>query len=146
MTLIRKLFQTFLSRAFITFCIIGVINTLLHLGVYNAVLAIPHQSEDFLVLLGNTLAFIIASLFSYWANATFTYREKMSQKTFWLAMVTFLIRLFLSDLLIYICLLLIREFGWTSLIPWAPLPASIILIPIQFLVFNIIFKQKNKSN
>ncbi len=136
---IRKMFKTFFSKAFIIFCIIGVLNTLVHLGVYNAVLLVTWWPQEVMVVIGNTLAFIIASLFSYWANATFTYRQRVGKKSFVLSAVTFVMRLVLSDILISIFNWIIVKEEWDALLPWAPIPATMILIPLQFLVFNRIF-------
>ncbi|MFA7126214.1 MAG: GtrA family protein [Bacilli bacterium] len=140
MNFIHKMFKTFFSKAFIVFCIVGVLNTLVHLGAYNAVLAIPGFPQGVLVVIGNTLAFILASLFSYWANATFTYRQKVGKVSFALSVATFIARLVLSDILIWIFNWIIVKEGWDFLLPWAPIPATMILIPLQFLVFNRIFK------
>lgn len=137
--MIKRIWVAFFKPSFLIFCIVGVLNTLIHLGVYNLILLIDAWNETFVILLGNTCAFIIASLFSYWANATFTYKKKMSQVSFILAMGVFLSRLLLSNLLLYLFVLVIKHFGWISLIPFAPLPVSMILIPLQFLVFNRIF-------
>ena len=138
---IRKMFKTFFSKAFIIFCIIGVLNTLVHLGVYNAVLLVTWWSQAVMVVIGNTIAFIAASLFSYWANATFTYRQRVEKKSFILSAITFLMRLLLSDALISLFNQIIEEQGWFELLPWAPIPATMILIPLQFLVFNRIFNK-----
>lgn len=140
MNFIRKMFKTFFTKAFIIFCIIGVLNTLVHLGVYNAVINIPGFTQEVLVVTGNTLAFIIASIFSYWANATFTYRQKVGKVSFFLSAITFVARLVLSDILIWIFNWIIVKEGWDFMLPWAPIPATMILIPLQFLVFNRIFK------
>lgn len=137
-----KLIKTFFSRSFLIFCIIGVLNTLVHLGVYNAIINIPLWKISTMVVIGNTLAFIVASLFSYWANAKFTYKKTTAKLSFFLAMLTFVIRLLISDLLIHLFTLLIEKEGWHFLLPWAPIPATAILIPLQFLVFNRIFLPK----
>ncbi len=136
---IKKLINIFFSPSFLIFCLIGILNTLIHLAVYNLVITIPFISIYLLVIIGNTLAFITASLFSYWANATFTYKQKASKLSFSLAMLTFIIRLLLSDLIIHLFNLIIEKENWLFLRPWAPLPATALLIPLQFLVFNKIF-------
>ncbi|MGD9887579.1 MAG: GtrA family protein [Bacilli bacterium] len=124
--------KKFLTRNFIVFCIIGGINTLIHWGVY---LLIFHYS----ILIANTIAFVIASFFSYWANATFTYREKTTSKTFFLSLLTFLAKLGLSDGLAYVFELWFKAMDWPILLKVIPLFVTVILLPLQFLVFNRIF-------
>lgn len=140
--MIKKLIKTFLSPEFLIFCVIGVLNTLIHLGVYNLSLMIPLAVEMVVILLANTIAFIVASCFSYWANATFTYKKKMSKQSFFLSMATFVTRLVLYNILLYFTVLIIKAFGWDFMIKLAPIPASTVLIPLQFLIFNKIFTQK----
>ncbi len=130
--------KKFLTRNFIVFCIIGVFNTLIHWGVY---LLIYKQS----ILLANTIAFVVASLFSYWANAKFTYREKTTSRTFVLSFFTFLVKLGLSDGLAYLFELWFNHMGWTVLLKIIPLFITVILLPMQFLVFNKIFVSKKNS-
>ncbi|HNZ50003.1 MAG TPA: GtrA family protein [Bacilli bacterium] len=124
----------FLTRNFVVFCIIGVINTLIHWGVY----LLLYQKS---VLIANTLAFIVASLFSYWANATFTYHEKTTSKTFMLSFLTFLGKLVLSDSFAFLFELWFKTMNWPLLIKLIPFFVTMILLPMQFLVFNRIFKK-----
>lgn len=134
-TLINKIF----NRTFITFCIIGGLNTLVHLIIYNALLNIYH------IIIVNTVAFIGASFFSYWANATFTYKTKMDNTSFWLSMLTFAIKLILSNVLVIIFKFIFKEFNLVTLIPLIPIPVTLVILPLQFLVFNRIFIPKTKE-
>jgi putative flippase GtrA len=128
-------FKKFLTRSFIVFCIIGVINTLIHWGVYLLLL-------QYTILLANTVAFIVASLFSYWANATFTYKDKVRSTTLFLSLLTFLAKLGLSDGLAYLFELWFKANDWTLLIKIIPIFITVILLPMQFLVFNKIFASR----
>ncbi|MGD9605381.1 MAG: GtrA family protein [Bacilli bacterium] len=127
-----NLLKKFLTKNFIVFCIIGIINTLIHWGVYLLIF-------NYSILIANTVAFIIASLFSYWANATFTYREKTTSKTFLLSSLTFLAKLGLSDGLAYLFEIWFKSMNWTLLLKIIPIFVTMILLPMQFLVFNRIF-------
>lgn len=127
--------KKFLSRAFIIFCIIGTINTLVHLAVFNLLI-------DVNTLFANTVAFIVASVFSYWANATFTYQTTMKHSTFVASMVTFVVKLLLSNALTLGFKWLLIYFDKKSLIKFIPIPVTLIILPLQFLVFNRIFLKK----
>ncbi|HHX79639.1 MAG TPA: hypothetical protein GX692_01040 [Acholeplasmataceae bacterium] len=133
-----NIFKTFFSRNFIIFCIIGIINTLVHLAIFNLLLAVS-------TLLANTVAFITASVFSYFANATFTYRSKTNHSSFIQAMLTFLAKLFLSNALTLGFEKLILHFNKPELIKYIPIPVTFIILPFQFLVFNRIFKKKQET-
>ena len=121
------------------FCIIGVLNTLVHLSVYNLLMSLG-------TLVANTIAFIIASLFSYWANSTFTYKTKMSNNSFIASMITFIVKLGLSDGLTLLFEYIFIRYHYQELIKLIPIPVTIILLPLQFLVFNRIFIPKKKED
>lgn len=134
----KKIFKLFFRRTFIVFCIIGVLNTLVHLSVYNLLMSLG-------TLVANTIAFIIASLFSYWANSTFTYKTKMSNNSFIASMITFIVKLGLSDGLTLLFEYIFIRYHYQELIKLIPIPVTIILLPLQFLVFNRIFIPKKKQ-
>lgn len=135
----KKIFKLFFRRTFIVFCIIGVLNTLVHLSVYNLLMSLG-------TLVANTIAFIIASLFSYWANSTFTYKTKMSNNSFIASMITFIVKLGLSDGLTLLFEYIFIRYHYQELIKLIPVPVTIILLPLQFLVFNRIFIPKKKED
>jgi len=137
--MMKKLINKIFNRTFITFCIIGGLNTLVHLIIYNALLNIYH------IIIVNTIAFIVASLFSYWANARFTYKTKMNNTSFWLSMLTFAVKLILNNALVILFEFIFKEFNLEFLIPFIPIPVTLIILPLQFLVFNKIFIPKNKE-
>lgn len=134
-TIFKRLYQ---SR-FIRFCLIGVVNTIIHLVIYNLLL-----NEIDKVVLSQIIAFIIASLFSYWANTLFTYREKMRRKTFYLSMLTFIIKLLLNAGLAKAFEMLFIWLKFISLKKIIPLFITAILLPLQFLVFNKIFEKSGE--
>ena len=81
--------EKFLTLSFITFCIIGVLNTIINSLVMKGVLASFDLMVDtdistkesgamYYVSMGvaTLLAFVVASIFSYFANAKFTYKAK----------------------------------------------------------------------
>lgn len=135
----NKLIKPFLSSRFIKFAIIGGLNTLIHLAVYNLVLQIDNK-----IVLANTIAFIVASVFSYFANTKFTYNNNPEKTTFVLAMLTFIVKLGVSDALTYGFHKLILSINWQVklLTKIIPIFVTIITLPLQFIVFNVIFKNK----
>jgi len=153
--------EKFLTKEFIIFCIIGVINTAINfivmkgtLYVFDKVSANDISTSDsgfiyYLSMAVSTLlAFVIASIFSYFANAKFTYKqEKRDKKTFVEAMIAFILRFALTyvfTLLIWWLMLLIFKMesdpnGWFRTI--ANLIASIAMIPPFYIVLGIVFKR-----
>ena len=153
--------KKFLNRKFITFCIIGVLNTLVHLGtlyLMYKLFEVTHvlQEENLVtvkVLIGNAIAFIVASTFSYFANNYITFKNKTSdKKTFAESMVIFLARFGLTELLTFIFVSIFKacKFGdiWIKYV--GPFSASVIMIPIAYIfsakVLDHSNEEKEKSN
>ena len=123
---------------------IGVINTLIHLLIYNLVIILfkTDALENFIEVIANTIAFIVASLFSYMANAYFTFKKKTSNYSFWFSMLSFLIKLILSDLLVILFKFILIKLSLESLIFLIPIPVTCILLPLQYIVFKYIFRNE----
>jgi putative flippase GtrA len=134
----------FWNRKFITFCIIGVLNTFIHLGTLWLMYKIFDvtnilQEENLVtvkVLIGNAVAFIVASTFSYFANNYITFKNKKSDtKTFVESMIIFLARFGLTELLTFIFVSIFRALKlgdiWIKYV--GPFSASIIMIPIAYI-------------
>lgn|GEM_PF-616594 len=155
--------RNFLTVKFLSFGLIGVVNTMIHMGVYwifyNLVL-IPWLTEATTLVLAkslsaffaNTIAFISASTFSYFANAFFTFKPKnRSTLQFSAVMAVFLIRLLISNLLTTGFDYAVQNwFGvnyevypWTSII--APFAASVLLIPIAFFALDFVFRKTDQK-
>lgn len=132
--------KKFLTIDFLKFCIIGVINTIIHLVVYNFLLKNHHGT------IANSVAFIVASLFSYFANSIFTYKRKVDRTTFALAMLVFLIKLGISDGLELFFTWIFRANALNHLIKFNPIFITAITTPLQFLVFNKIFEVDDDEN
>lgn len=153
--LIKFIVKNFLTRKFLTFGIIGVINTLIHMGVYwifyNLVFSAILTSAQS-AFLANTIAFISASTFSYFANALFTFKpQNKSTKQFSAVMMVFLVRLLVSNLLTTGFDYVIQSWlgidyeihSWTSVI--APFAASVLLIPIAYFALDYVFRKTDKK-
>ena len=133
----------FITKKFLIFGIIGVINTLIHMGVYWVAFN-PLKMGPFF---SNTIAFILASVFSYFANAILTFKPKnKSSMQFTAVMAVFLIRLLISGLLTTGFDYIIQNGigidyevnNWTTII--APFLASALLIPIAYFALEYVFK------
>jgi len=136
---IEKLIKIFFNEKFIKFCIIGVLNTIIHTIIYNLIRN-KLGSNDLSGTIANTIAFISASIFSYFANSIFTYKVEIQRKTFLLSAVVFTVKLFFSDGLEYLFSYIFTKLSLLSLIKFNPIFITIIILPMQFLVFNKIFK------
>jgi len=151
-TKIKKLWlfikTKFLTKKFLIFGLIGVINTGIHLLVYN----LGYLTFALGPFLSNTLAFITASVFSYFANAIFTFKPtSRNTMQFSAVMVVYLARLLTSNLLTWGF-----DFGiqnWLGvdylMHPWAvniaPFLASALLIPLAYFALEYVFKATDKE-
>ena len=156
--MIKKLWHwginKFWNKKFITFCIIGVLNTLIHLGTLWAMYKIfevanvlqEENLETVKVLLGNAVAFIVASTFSYFANNYITFKNKKSDtKTFVESMIIFLARFGLTELLTFIFVSIFKALKlgevWIKYV--GPFSASIIMIPIAYIFLAKVLDHSN---
>ena len=146
----------FWNKKFITFCIIGVLNTLIHLATLYLMYRLFElmnilQSENLVtikVLIGNAVAFIVASTFSYFANNYITFKNKTSdKKTFIESMIIFLARFGLTELLTFIFVSIFRECKlgdiWIKYV--GPFSASIIMIPIAYIFLAKVLDHSSKE-
>ncbi|MGE4572364.1 MAG: GtrA family protein, partial [Candidatus Izemoplasmatales bacterium] len=142
----------FLTRKFITFGIIGVVNTLIHMLVYGLIYNLLSDQTNYLsamiAFIANAIAFVSASTFSYFANAYFTFKPKHKTTVQFSAVIlVFLARWLVSSLMA-------AGFDYT-VVHWigldyeiyplakyiAPFLASALLIPVAYLALNIVFKK-----
>jgi putative flippase GtrA len=153
----------FLTKKFLSFGIIGVINTGIHMAVYWLCfnpLTFKTISLDLGILntnlgafLSNIVAFVVASVFSYFANVIFTFKPtKKSGKQFSYVMGVFVLRMFASSLLTaafdFIILRWILQTpdyaqSWMSVI--APFFASALMIPIAYFALEYVFKKTGEN-
>lgn len=148
--------KKFWNKKFIKFCIIGVCNTLIHMGtlwcMHKLFTALNILQEDNLltveVLLSNAVAFTVASIFSYFAHNYFTFKNKTrSKKDFWESMFVFAARFGLTELLTYIFVSIFKAmklgYVWTKYV--GPFGASIIMIPIAYLCLSKVLDHSNDN-
>jgi len=142
---IKSLISKFLSKEFLTFGIIGFLNTLVHFGVYFLVLFFL-PDERLFIHISEGIAFIGASCFSFYMNSRFTFKVKPSrEKT--TAVFIVLICKFIADQLLtwFFITLILWQFGENSYETFAPILAQIILIPLTFLSLRFVFLFKPKK-
>lgn len=144
----------FLTKKFLTFGMIGVMNTGIHMLVYylsyNFIFQITN--DTLLAFICNSVAFIFASVFSYFANAIFTFKPKQRTKTqFSIVMGVYLARLGISSLLtagfdFAILEWLNADYGAHAYLELvAPLLGSALLIPIAYFALDWVFKKTDKE-
>ncbi len=138
----KKLIKTFITKSFIIFCIIGLLNTVIDFLIYNGYRLT--NFFDYNEIIATTLAFIIASLFSYFANAKFTYKQKSNKDTFIKSIIVFILKWLLHLGLTLGFNTLFRAIDVESLITFTPIFVTCIVLPLQFIAFNIIFKKKDE--
>lgn len=137
MTFIKRLINTFLSKEFITFVIIGACITVVHIIFYGWFNTSMHHS------LSNLLAFIIASIFSYLANTFITYKSRIYRSNFIAAVIVYTVKLLLNGVLELgfnelLIALSVATFYSNILIP---VMITAVITPLQFLVFNKMYKK-----
>lgn len=150
--------NNFLTWKFISFGLVGLVNTAIDLGVYGFCLRALHF-EDWAIgdwrpgtFLAGALAFIVASVFSYFANAIITFKpQKKSATQFSAVMAVFLVRLLISGLLTtffdFLMFKIVPSYdgtGWMNFIP--RFFASALLIPIAFFALDYVFKKTGTKN
>ena len=156
--------EKFLTKSFIIFCIIGVLNTIINSLVMKLVLKIFDMTSDVDISIKESgamyyvsmavatlLAFVVASIFSYFANAKFTYNAKRrDNRTFLEASLAFVGRFILTyvfTLVIWYLIILIFKVdndpsGWYRTL--SNFIASVIMIPPFYLFLGLVFK-RNKE-
>jgi len=147
--------KNFLTKKFLIFCLVGVINTAIHMSVYYAFynkVLIPVLSTGWSSFISNTIAFVSASIFSYFANAFFTFKPKnKTAMQFTAVMTVFLARLLISDLLTTGFDFIIQDWiglsydqnSLYSII--APFLASALLIPIAYFALDYVFHKTDRK-
>jgi putative flippase GtrA len=144
----------FLTKKFLTFGLIGVANTVIHMTVYGVAYGAFDASgmvEEVNAGLSNTVAFVAASIFSYFANAVFTFKPtRKNTLQFTAVMAVFLIRWGISTVLTIGFDWVVRgamgidydAVAWANLI--APFLASALLIPIAYFALGWVFQKTDK--
>jgi len=129
-----KFKDNFLNKRFIIFCTIGFINTL----VYNIFYLLGLLFINYMI--SNIIAYLIAMTISFFLNCKYTFKVKPTVKKY--------IVFPLSGLATFITqtlgLLILVNVGFPK--EFSGLIASLIAIPITFIVMKYILKKGDKKN
>ncbi len=126
-----KLKEKFLNKQFLTFGIIGVINTAVSILLYMLFVGMQVQ-VGIASFLGDTLSMVG----SYFMNMYFTYKEKPSWKSALAFPLSYLPGIVISALIV---MLVVGVFHGPE--KWAKLISIPIYVPINFLCMNVIVKK-----
>lgn len=157
--------KKFINKSFLTFCIIGVLNTAINALViylaYKVFGLIYHvefiddlgkESAEYIISFGiSTLAgFTISSIFSYYTNAKFTYNTKVNKQNALNSALAFIIRFvatYVLSLLAYeLVIVILPNFEYKDLLKTiVNTLVSLALVPPFYLVFKLIFKGKDEE-
>lgn len=155
----RFIRNNFLTWKFISFGLIGVVNTGIDLLVYGFCMKNLHF-ENWVwgmdawrpgTFFAGSIAFIVASVFSYFANAFLTFRPKRKTASqFSAVMGVFLLRLLITsglttffDFLMYKIVTGYDGTGWLYYVP--RFFASALMIPIAFFALDFVFQKTGKN-
>jgi len=101
----------------------------------------------------NAIAFIVASIFSYFANAYYTFKPKnKNARQFYIVILVFLVRLIISSSLaelfdyIVINIIGVDYSVYPIAKSIAPFFASALLIPIAYFALDVVFKKTDVEN
>lgn len=147
-----KIKNAFFNKRFLTFCIIGGLAYLIHQGVYLLYTKTFGFYDDKFHLISTAIAFTIASVFTYYANAMFTYKTKASGKTLWQSILVFVLKFILTEgLTLGIMAIMNASFEPEQLFYkivdiMLPLILTCVTLILQFFAFNIIFKNNKEDS
>lgn len=145
--MIKKLKQTFLTKSFFTFCIIGGLAYLIHQGIYLLYTKVFGFYDDKFHLFSTAIAFLIASIFTYFTNAKFTYNTKAKSDTAIKSIFVFFAKFAITEgLTLGIMAIMNHNFTPNDVFYkivdiMLPFILTCVTLILQFLAFNIIFKK-----
>lgn len=131
MSKVKQLLQRTDVREFVRFCIVGVIATAIHYGIYLLLDLWINVNVAY------TAGYIISFCCNLLLTARFTFKKEITVKrTGGFA---------LSHLVNYILhMLFLNLFLWIGLSDqWAPIPVYCIVIPINFILVRTVFRKIN---
>lgn len=131
----ESLFQNTRFKEFFRFCIVGVIATMIHYGLYLLLMHFVHNDKAWWTNVAYSLGYFTGFICNLWLSAHFTFKEKITVKRG----VGFTI----SNAVNYgLHLLFLNFFLWIGLQEqWAPIPVYCIVVPINFLLVRFVFKK-----
>lgn len=132
----NKIKEKFLNKQFLTFGIIGGINTIL-----SQVLYIVFVKFNVVVSLSSLLGDVLTMIISYFANMKYTYHEKPS----WKSAITFPLS-YVPGFIINMLLVVIVANVFHAPKEYAKLVSLPITIPLNYICMSLIVKKTSKEN
>lgn len=126
---IKDLFLKLADASFIRFCIIGVLATGIHYGIYYLLMNLIPTSVAY------TIGYAISFCCNYLLSAKFTFRKKISAKNG----IGFAMSHLVNWGLQLLCLNLFISLGLSKAL--APIPTYCICVPVNFLLVRFVFKK-----
>lgn len=131
---IRIIHNTKLQE-FIRFCIVGVLATGIHYGIYLAMLRILSITSELGINISYTIGYIIGFLANLFLSAYFTFKTKITIQKSLGFVVTNVINYGLH-------LAFLNLFLWIGISDeWAPIPTFCCVIPTNFILVRTVFKK-----
>lgn len=117
---------------FIRFGVVGVFATLLHYGIYYALLCTPINS-----VVGYAIGYVASFIANFYLTSYFTFHVEPTWGRF-IGMVG------AHGINFVLHIVLLSFFLWLG-VPekWAPLPVYLIAVPVNFLLVRFVFKRKS---
>lgn len=122
-------------QEFIRFCIVGVVATGLHYGIYIALISLIHLNGELWTNVAYTIGYILSWCCNLWLTAHFTFRESVSIKRGAGFAISHAINYGLH-------IGFLNLFIWMGISSqWAPIPVYCLVIPINFILVRTVFKK-----
>jgi len=133
--IIRRLSHSSKFLEFLRFCVVGVVATGVHYGIYLLLIHVVKIERDWWTNVAYSIGYLIGFICNLWLSAHFTFKEKITVKKG--------IGFTLSNVVNYgLHLSFLNLFLWVG-IPeqWAPIPVYCIVVPVNFLLVRFVFKK-----
>lgn len=133
--MIKQLLQSNRFQEFLRFCIVGVVATAVHYGVYLLLIRVVKIDEGWWTNVAYSFGYLMGFICNLWLSAHFTFKEEITVKRG--------IGFTVSNMVNYgLHLLFLNLFLWVG-IPeqWAPIPVYCIVVPINFFLVRFVFKK-----
>lgn len=122
-------------KEFVRFCIVGIIATAMHYGLYMLLINIVHIPAEWWTNLAYTIGYVVSWCCNLWLTANFTFKESISMKRG----IGFAVSHGVNYLL---HVLFLNGFLWLGVSDkWAPIPVYCLVVPINFILVRTLFKK-----
>lgn len=135
--MIRNLLQSKKIHEFLRFCVVGVIATVVHYGLYLLLIHTFTVEKAWWTNVAYSLGYLSGFACNLWLSAHFTFKEEITVKRG--------IGFTISNIVNYgLHLLFLNLFLWIGLPEQvAPIPVYCIVVPINFFLVRYVFKRLN---